>query len=327
MRLRVAPLALSVLVACGGAEANSEPAPQVVEAAEPPLPHVHEAVGPVDELGPELRAAFEDAPGFADFDPGGPHDWVASFGDQSRTAPMFRISARNVPDEKRDTIYLLPIGEFDPATSPPLPVLEQYLEAYFGLETRVLDPIALESLEVTQRQRETGVQLLTGDVLAELRGRVPADAYCLLGLTMKDLYPGDSWNYVFGEATFEQRVGIYSFVRYTPAFWGQSADEGTAQRLLVRGLKTMTHETGHMFGMHHCTHYACNMNGSNNLDEADRQPLSLCPVCLRKLHIAAGLDPRARYERLLAFYRGQDMAADAAWTQRRLTYLRRAIER
>ena len=327
MRLRVAPLALSLLFACGGSEVHPEPAAKVSPASAPVLPRVHEAVGPVDELSPELRAAFEDSPGFAEFDPGGPHDWVASFGDQSRTAPMFRISSRNVPDERRDTIYLLPIGEFDAATSPPLPVLEQYLEAYFGLATEVLEPIPLESLDVTQRQRETGVQLKTGDVLDELRTRLPANAYCLLGLTMKDLYPGESWNYVFGEATFEQRVGIYSFVRYTPAFWGQPADEGTAQRLLVRGLKTMTHEAGHMFGMHHCTHYACNMNGSNNLDEADRQPLSLCPVCLRKLHIATELDPTQRYERLLEFYREQGLAGDAAWTERRLDYLRGATER
>jgi len=35
--------------------------------------------------------------------------------------------------------------------------------------------------------------LLTGDLLERLKLRLPADAYCLLGLTMHDLYPGNRW--------------------------------------------------------------------------------------------------------------------------------------
>lgn len=35
--------------------------------------------------------------------------------------------------------------------------------------------------------------------------------------------------------------------------------------------------------MHHCTFFACLMNESSNVYEAEKQPFFLCPVCLRKL--------------------------------------------
>ena len=38
-----------------------------------------------------------------------------------------------------------------------------------------------------------------------------------------------------------------------------------------------------MFGISHCVHFHCRMNGSDSLEESDRSPMHLCPVCLRKL--------------------------------------------
>ena len=49
---------------------------------------------------------------------------------------------------------------------------------------------------------------------------VPSDAYCMLTVTMQDLYPFDSWNYVFGWANYTSRTGVFSFGRYDPAFNG-----------------------------------------------------------------------------------------------------------
>jgi len=42
----------------------------------------------------------------------------------------------------------------------------------------------------------------------------PQDAYCMLGITNYDLYPGDHWNYVFGWATYNVGVGVFSFTRF-----------------------------------------------------------------------------------------------------------------
>lgn len=53
----------------------------------------------------------------------------------------------------------------------------------------------------------------------------------------------------------------------------------------VRFLQVMTHEVCHMFGLKHCIWMQCLMNGSNHLEESDRRPPHLCPVCLRKLQV------------------------------------------
>jgi hypothetical protein len=42
------------------------------------------------------------------------------------------------------------------------------------------------------------------------------------------------------------------------------------------------------------------------------RPLFLCPVCLRKLHHAVGVDPAERYRRLAEFYARHGLPADAA---------------
>jgi archaemetzincin len=68
-------------------------------------------------------------------------------------------------------------------------------------------------------------QILTRDVLRWLQGRLSKDAFCLLGITMEDLYSDPSWNFVFGEASFRERVGVYSFARYDPAFYGRAKDD------------------------------------------------------------------------------------------------------
>ncbi len=44
--------------------------------------------------------------------------------------------------------------------------------------------------------------------------RVPKDAYCVMGITLNDIYPGDNWNFVYGWAKYKARVGIFSFLRW-----------------------------------------------------------------------------------------------------------------
>ena len=68
-------------------------------------------------------------------------------------------------------------------------------------------------------------QLLTEDILDILRHNLPADAFCTIGITMRDLYPNPSWNFVFGEASLDDRVGVFSFARYDPAFYGTATED------------------------------------------------------------------------------------------------------
>jgi archaemetzincin len=96
---------------------------------------------------------------------------------------------------------------------------------------------------------------------------VPQDAYCMLTVTMKDIYPYLSWNYVFGWANYKSRTGVFSFGRYDPAFNGEDQDSDTERRLLENACYVMVHEIGHMFGMLHCIYYECIMNGFNSYEE------------------------------------------------------------
>jgi len=103
-----------------------------------------------------------------------------------------------------------------------LTALRAYAAAFFQMEVRMLPGYYPHDLEFSPREnpRSKQRQVLTSDILAFLKTRLPADACCLLGITMEDLYPKASWNYVFGEASLDARVGIFSLARYDPAFWG-----------------------------------------------------------------------------------------------------------
>ncbi|XP_034882087.1 archaemetzincin-2 isoform X3 [Mirounga leonina] len=125
-------------------------------------------------------------------------------------------------------------------------------------------------------------------------------------------------------------VGIFSFARYGSDFCS-SHYEGKVNKLqkvsssdysvfdnyyipevtsvlLLRSCKTLTHEIGHIFGLRHCQWLACLMQGSNHLEEADRRPLNLCPICLRKLQCAVGFNIRERYQALVKWI--EDESAD-----------------
>lgn len=43
-----------------------------------------------------------------------------------------------------------------------------------------------------------------GDLLVFLKKRKPKDAFCIVGVTVIDLYPKDSWNFVFGQASLSE---------------------------------------------------------------------------------------------------------------------------
>lgn len=220
---------------------------------------------------------------------------------------------QDVTPERR-TLYLQPIGSFDAEANPDLDVLAEFGRIYFGLPVEVLEPLSADSLEMRTRIHGDHEQWLTTDVLDELKERLPDDAYAMLGLTMTDIWPGEDWNFVFGQARLSQRVGIYSLSRYDPGP-GMRPERDRRRLVLLRSMKVMSHETAHMFGITHCLHYECNMNGSNSMYETDAQPLHLCPVDLRKLHHATRFDVRERYRRLADFYAAHGLDDEAEFVR------------
>jgi archaemetzincin len=168
----------------------------------------------------------------------------------------------------------------------------QFAKAFFSINVVALPPLEIRFEHIRSRRNPSGgqTQLLTGDILELLRNHLPDDAFAVLGITMTDLYPNPNWNFVFGQASLRDRVGVYSFSRYTPAFYGSKPAPGVHRLVLRRSGKVLAHEVCHMFGIEHCICHRCLMNGSNHLGESDARPLYLCPVDLRKLQWSIGFD-------------------------------------
>jgi archaemetzincin len=281
----------------------------------PPQAERVAAIGSTAGLPETHRLALERMSDFEPIPPPKPGDWLAIHPEEGQTFDDYIRSRPNKPSHSRCKIYLQPLGDFPKDASPALEFLQMYAAAYFQMETEVFPPVATRSLTLTISRNH---QILTYDVLAFLKKKLPADAICFLAVTMEDLYPGPAWNFVFGQASLHDRVGVFSSARYDPAFYGRERGEGDQDILLQRSLKVLAHETAHMFSLTHCIYFRCIMNGSNHLQESDSRPMHLCPVCLHKLQFSIGFDVVDRYRRLLAFYHQRGYDDEARWVAHRL---------
>jgi archaemetzincin len=245
--------------------------------------------------------------------PAKPGDWLDRFGDEEKgqTFEEYVASDPVRPDGKRKTLYILLLGDFTKERREIVDRTAEFMALYFTLPVKFADPVDEKAVPDSARRLNPYTdlpQVHAGWVLDELlKPRVPEDAVALIAFTASDLWPGEGWNFVFGEASLRRRVGVWSLHRFgDPA---EGPDEFA--RCLLHTIKTGTHETGHMLGMLHCILWECNMNGSNHLAEAERQPLALCPECAPKLEWACKGDPVKRYEALEAFCRKHRLAKEA----------------
>ena len=296
--------------------------PQSVMAFTPPNENtIKAAVGDLSQLPPKLQAAFApDSNAFRPIPAPGPDDWLAVHPEPGQTFEQFKASQPNRPTPERNVIYLQPLGDFAPERSPDIDKLQKFAAVFFAMEVKTLPTIPIDNPRFTTRRNTftNKPQILTTDVLTFLKNQLPADAFCLLAITMEDLYPEPSWNFVFGQASLRERVGVYSFARYDPMFYDQPRSPDYETLLLRRSCKVLAHETGHMFGLAHCVYFNCLMNGSNHLAESDRRPLHLCPVCLRKLQSSIGFDVLKRYNGLAGMDRALGFTDEAEWLDRRI---------
>ena len=276
----------------------------------------HAAVGAVSGMRPDFRRTFRDAGQFdAKKEPSG-FDWLGTQEEPGQTFDQYVATRPNLPGSVRKKLYVLPIGTFEKGVAPDLEKLKAYTAAYYHPMPVEMLPVVADA-EVPAKSRinpqSRKTQWLSPDILRWLPRKLPADAYAMIAVTMTDLYPEESWNFVFGQASLMERVGVFSFARYQPSWANEPAGEGTETLVLGRAAKVLTHEMGHMFGIRHCIHYECNMGGVNHLAEADAAPMHLCPVCLRKLYHAVRFDPAERYEALEKFYGENGFKAEEAW--------------
>ncbi|KAF4012951.1 hypothetical protein G4228_003855 [Cervus hanglu yarkandensis] len=214
-----------------------------------------------------------------------PSDWIISHPEAPQDfEEFFSDLHRKSPSPGKQTIYIQCIGLLGNTRSISeeyLKWLKGYCEAFFyGLTVKLLEPIPVSATRCSFRINDSTRNL--------------------------QIHAG---------------VGIFSFARYGTDFYS-SHYKGKVKRLerksssdysvfddyylpevssalLLRSCKTLTHEIGHIFGLRHCQWLACLMQGSNHLEEADRRPLDLCPICLRKLQSAVGFRLRDRCKALV----------------------------
>jgi len=240
----------------------------------------------------------------------GPNDWLTNHHEDGQTFEQY-LAARPVRrSEKLTTIYICLIGDFTPRQREVLTATEKYLSSFFDAPVKERKTVALSDIPPRGERRTEGRhQILTTYVLGEVLGPDrPKDALAYLAFTATDLYPKESWNFVYGQASLSERVGIWSIHRN-----GDPAESDEAYRLcLRRTLKTAGHETGHILTMQHCIAFHCGMNGSNNRVESDAQPLAFCPVCYRKLCWNLQVQPREHLLKLAKFCEEQKLTGEAA---------------
>lgn len=237
--------------------------------------------------------------GFETLAPPAKGEWRSLFPERAQTFRQYAARWSRLASTPRRVLCLQPLGDSE------LPgFLRDYAAVYFQTPVRVLEPRPLfDPAHVLPRDQHNSSMLL-----AELADRVPADALALVGICDRDLFARGK-NYVFGEGSFERRAGIQSLARL------QTPDATLFRR---RALRLLSHEIGHILGVDHCVTHRCVMQGSNTLEESDRQPLHLCPGDLRKLESSLGFDRIRRYRELQEFYAVHALPEEAAWAADRL---------
>lgn len=241
-------------------------------------------------------------------------DWLAIHNEPGQSLKQFINDEHNTPDSIRNVIYLLTIedeSKFEKVVS--LEMLREFTENYFSMPVKLLSSKNkfLKNIRTRNNKYSGQKQYHAEDILVEMKKLLPRDAFCVLGISMTDLYPDEKWNFVFGYASFLERVGVFSFARYLPD--NENFKKSKDSLFTLRCCKIISHETGHMFGMEHCISYLCNMNGANHLKEFDEQPLYLCPECLSKLEETMKFNTINRYESLKKFYKKIGLMDDYEW--------------
>jgi archaemetzincin len=227
-------------------------------------------------------------------------DWRATHAEPGQTLEQYLRADPRLPDATRKIIHVQPLGELSPGQHALVTKTAEFLSIAYSLEVRARPPLSLRAVPPHARRIGSGAgeQVLTSYVLTTLLApQLPADAMAMIAFTAADLWPGDGWSFVFGQATLQKRVGVWSLARMGNA----DGTAGEFRHALLRTLKIAVHETGHMFTIRHCTAYRCVMAGNNGVAELDRTPLQFCPEDLAKLFWATGNDAFSRLRRMRDF--------------------------
>jgi archaemetzincin len=160
-------------------------------------------------------------------------DWLASHAEPGQSFAAYLADHPVRPVDRYSAVYVQSIGHFDATRRRIVELTAQLLDRFYGVPASVLPELPLHVVPPSARRLHPSwgnEQILTRHVRERiLVPRCPADALALLPLTTIDLWPGPGWNFVFGEASPAQRVGVWSIYRY-----GDPQQSAEAYRLCLR---------------------------------------------------------------------------------------------
>ena len=131
---------------------------------------------------------------------------------------------------ERRAFALLPVGPFDETQRKLITGTAAFSRLWFALEVRVLPGKPLPKTG-WQRLHFGATQYRTAYFLDNLLpDNLPKDAVCLFGVTMADLYPGEDWNFVFGQAHLRRRVAVCVSIRVPAQFVVERRDGHAGKR-------------------------------------------------------------------------------------------------
>jgi archaemetzincin len=122
-------------------------------------------------------------------------------------------------------------------------------------------------------------QLFFNTLLAKISASTAPLDGLRLAITDFDLYK-ISHQFVFGDASEEQRIAIVSLHRLRSDFYGEEPDENL---LFQRTLKESVHDLGHALGLRHCFNPRCAMYFSNSIYDTDNKLSHFCEGCEKRI--------------------------------------------
>lgn len=247
-------------------------------------------------------------------------EWLAHHSENGVSVKAYKQRRPIRPGKQYKTIYVQPLGRFTKDEEKIVKLSAGYMAIYFSVPVKILKTLPLSLAPKNARRHQFGSeQILSTWVLDSLLlPRRPKDALAYIAFTASDLWPGDGWNFVYGQASLRERVGVWSMHRN-----GDPTKSKESFKLcLRRTIKTATHETGHILTIGHCIAYDCNMNGCNHREESDSRPLANCPICLYKICWNTQADPIKRFENLAGFCKKHGLTEDEAFFRKSIKVMK-----
>ena len=185
-------------------------------------------------------------------------DWLSSHREVGQNVTSWKLRAERYISqrswrERNKKIYIVPLGEelidmiveVGESSIRFLDILQEFAAAFFApFITELLNPVDVMKAKFESRiNSDTGrKQILVGSIVSYLEkksSKIAKDAFCIVAVTMIDLYPKEDWNFVFGQAHCSAGIGAFSFARYDPRFFTDKKLDFTRinQTVLWRSLK------------------------------------------------------------------------------------------